>query len=413
METKIHIVKNVLQQVLNSIDDEGLENKISLLEDGVAELFVANKEDVNFFATFLNNFILKPITKHIDNLEAQHLSASRSNISRRKIQLKIIDRLKNQRIIFLRDYHRYLKGFSEYEDFIEHQSKLKSKERDYLLSTKIIDSLEFNSLDYFKKLVDESYNNTFSYFKNNSEKTKDSEISKQELLIYVRELEDTKSKLNVIITSKEAELKNLEKTETPSGFEDYELENGDIVTVDLQYEYGYQIVEKADVVTNYKYQQTITEKLSEKLYASFLFLQEFKPSKESPTTVFHSLKFEELNSFCEELREFIGMQVKLEAIKDVFTVGHSMDNPKINLTNGTLNDFGYLILKMKSFFIDAINNNAKYNLWWSERFTFNSKNKTIKDVSNMISAVNKDISRRPAKMKTISQIIESLKPIPQ
>ncbi len=408
METEINKVKRVLEECFNSYDVEELVNKTNLLDKNVAELFVVNKEDANFFATFLNNSILKPITKQIEILEAELSSASRSNISRRKVQLKIIDRFKSQRINFLRDYHRYLKEFSEYEDFIEQQSKLRSKKRDFLLSTKIIASLEFNSVEYFKRLVDESYKNTFEYFKNDSENTKDIEISKQELLLFVRQLEETKDKLKVLILKEEAELNLLEKTEVPSGFKDYEQENGDVITIDLFDQYVNEIVEKGDIFSNYKYQQSIIEKLTEKLYGSFLFLQEFKPSKQSPITVFHSLKFEELNSFCEELREFIGMQLKLETIKEVFTVGYSIDNPKINLTNGTLNDFGFLMLKMKPFFIEAISN--KYNLWWSERFTFNSKEKTIKDVSNMVAAIRKD--RTSAKKETISKIIESLNPIP-
>jgi hypothetical protein len=410
LETEIHIVKKGLHEILNSFDHEGLDNKTSLLEEGVAELFVANKEDTNFFATFLNNSILKPITKQIEILEAKLSSASRSNISRRKVQLKIIDRFKSQRIIFLRDYHRYLKGFSEYEDFIEQQSKLRSKKRDFLLSTKIIDSLEFNSVEYFKRLIDESYKNTFEYFKNDSENTKDIEISKQELLLFVRQLEETKDKLKMIILKEEAELSLLEKTEVPSGFKDYELENGDVITVDLFDQYVHEIVEKGDVFSNYKYQQTIIEKLSEKLYGSFLFLQEFKPFKESPKTVFHSLKFEELNPFCEELREFIGMQLKLETIKEVFTVGYSVDNPKINLTNGNLNDFGCLISKMKPSFINSIK--ANYSTWWAERFTFNSIDKNKKSVSNLISNIEKG-KRFSSKSHQISEIINSLKHIPQ
>ncbi len=411
METGIHIVKKLLHGILNSFDNEGLNNKISLLEEGVAELFVANKEDTNFFATFLNNSILKPITKQIEILEAELSSASRSNISRRKVELKIIDRFKSQRIIFLRDYHRYLKGFSEYEDFIEQQSKVRSKKRDFLLSTKIIASLEFNSVEYFKRLVDESYKNTFEYFKNDSENTKDIEISKHELLLFVRQLEETKNKLKMIILKEEAELNLLEKTEVPSGFKDYELENGDVITVDLFYQYVDEIVEKGDIFSNYKYQQTTIEKLSEKLYGSFLFLQEFKPSKESPKTVFHSLKFEELNSFCEELREFIGMQLKLETIKEVFTVGYSVENPKINLTNGNLNDFGFLISKMRPYFIDSIKTKSDYAQWWSKRFTFNSKDKDKKSVSTNVSNIERG-ARSPSKKQKILKIIESLNPIP-
>ncbi|WP_367755814.1 hypothetical protein AB3G33_02910 [Flavobacterium sp. WC2421] len=412
MKTEINKVKEVLQEILNSFDDEGLDNKISLLEEGVAEFFVANRENTNFFATFLNNFILKPIAKQIEILEAQLPSSSRTQKARREIQLKIIDRFKSLLIIFFNDYHKYLQGFSEYDKFIKQNTKKKAYKRDSLLSTSFGELLEFYSVQYFKKVVDTVFDNTFIYFKEIFEDSKQIENSKQEILLFVKQLEETIDSLRVIIANKESKLDEVLKEETPYGTKEYEMENGELITVELLDGYVSDIIERSDIIMKNKYQQTILKKLSDKLYSSFLFLQEFKPSKESPTTVFHSLKFEELNSFCEELRDFIGMQVKLETIKEVFTVGYPIDNPKINLINGTLNDFGFLISKMRPYFIDSIKTKSNYAQWWSERFTFNLIEKDKKNVSNMISNMEKG-TRFPSKKQSIFKIIESLNPIPQ
>lgn len=412
MKKEINKVNQALEECFNSYEIEEFDNKINLLEKSVRELFNICINDRDFFATFLNNSILKPIANQMDTLWESLFPLSSPFVAHRKLEYKILESLKVVRVNFFKDYHRYLKGFSEYDSYIEESSKARTYKRDYLLSTGIDASLEFNSEQYFKKIVERASDNTFRYFKDGFEGSKDIEKSKQELLIFVKELVETKDKLKEMSLKKEDELELFKKTEAPNGFEDYELKDGDIVTVNLLEEYGHELAGISDSITNFKNQQTVLGKLSEKLYDSFLFLQDFKPSKESPTTVFHSLKFEELNSFCEELREFIGMQVKLETIKEVFTVGYPIDNPKINLINGTLNDFGFLISEMRRYFIDSIKTKSNYAQWWSERFTFNLIEKDKKNVSNMISNMEKG-TRFPSKKQSIFKIIESLNPIPQ
>jgi hypothetical protein len=411
VERQINKVNQVLEECFNSYEIEELDKKMNLLEKSVSELFVICKNDEDFFATFLNSSILKPIANKVILLKKELVSASRSNISKRTFQLKIIDRFKSQRIIFFKDYHRYLEGFSEYDKFIKDCVKKKTYKRDSLLSSSFGELLEFESVLYFKKVVDKVFDNTFIYFKEIFEDSTNIEYSKHEILLFVKQLEETIDSLTVIITNKECKLNEVLKEETPYGTEDYELENGDVITVELFDGYLSDIIETGDLITKHKYHQTILNKLTDKLYASFLFLQEFKPSKESPTTVFHSLKFEKLDSFCEELREFIGIQIKLETIKLIFTVRYSVDNPKVNLANGTLNDFGCLILKMRPYFIDSIKGRV-YAEWWSERFTFNSKPKGKKSISDMISNIEKGV-RFPSKKQAISNIIDSLNPIPQ
>lgn len=411
MERQINKVNQVLEECFNSYEIEELDKKMNLLEKSVSELFVICKNDEDFFATFLNSSILKPIANKVILLKKELVSASRSNISKRTFQLKIIDRFKSQRIIFFKDYHRYLEGFSEYDKFIKQSIKEKAYKRDSLLSASFGELLEFESVLYFKKVVDTVFENTFIYFKEIFEDSKKIENSKQEILLFVKQVEEASESLTVIITDKENKLNEVLKEETPDGTKDYEQENGDVITIELFDEYLSDIIETGDLITKHKYQQTILNKLSDKLYASFLFLQEFKPSKESPKTVFHSLKFEELNSFCEELREFIGMQLKLETIKEVFTVGYSFDNPKINLTNGNLNDFGFLILNMRPHFIDSIKTKSDYAQWWSKRFKFNSKDKDKKSVSTNVSNIERG-ARSSSKKQKILKIIESLNPIP-
>lgn len=133
----------------------------------------------------------------------------------------------------------------------------------------------------------------------------------------------------------------------------------------------------------------------------------------SKITVFGDSNFEKVKELANSLItfDFVSMHLSIDDLIQVFTLNEDKPTIKINLTNGTLNDFGYLISQMKPFFIDSISNKANYSLWWSERFTFNSEPKNKKSVSNMVTAVKKD--RTSVKKETISKIIESLNPIPQ
>ena len=64
--------------------------------------------------------------------------------------------------------------------------------------------------------------------------------------------------------------------------------------------------------------------------------------------------------------------------------------------------------KMQLFFVDEIGHRNYYNQWWADRFTFNGKEKTKKDISTMISNTKNDTSRKPQKATRINSIIDVL-----
>jgi hypothetical protein len=123
--------------------------------------------------------------------------------------------------------------------------------------------------------------------------------------------------------------------------------------------------------------------------------------------VFGNCNFDKLKDLFEELSFFLDKDIKEVDFINVFTLNNKLPSKKINLINGGLSDFAFLIKKLQPFFVDQINDKNFYNEWWSDRFLFNGTEKTKKDISKIISALKAD---REAKFKVkingIAKILE-------
>ncbi len=144
---------------------------------------------------------------------------------------------------------------------------------------------------------------------------------------------------------------------------------------------------------------------------SYLSQEGISPSK---LTVFGDSNFEKVRDLAIGLKSlsFVSNQTDANDLLEVFMLDNSNASKPINLTNGTLNDFGYLMLKLRPHFVDSISVKSEYGLWWSKNFTFNTKEKSKKDVSNMITAIERG-ERFSEKIKSINELVDNLNPIPQ
>ena len=411
MKEIIKKIDKLLDQCFDTDDIMILGKNIIEIRDAISNLHLKLYPEVDFFVTYLNNKVLKRISIKIESIILEHTPPK--SLTNTGVANKIIKKLRSFQIVLFKDYHKYLKGCEEYENFVEEQIKIKASNRDLLLSQNLATSIEFHLTDYFKGLADKSSSVTFNYFKDSFDKKDDIDHSRQELLIFSNQLDETDSKLKLIIDKEVLEIKTLEDSERSTGFEDIKLPSGEIETIDLRYQFGYDLVEQSNLIKNLKYHKEVVKNLSNKLYKNFLFLKDFEPVQQDPKTVFVNVEYGKLDLFCEHFKEFLERDIKIKDIKKVFTLKYSPASSKINLINGNLNDYGFLLYRMRQYFIDPISNRSKYGLWWSERFTFNNKTKTKKAVSNMVTSAKKDVSRSSSKKETILKIINTLPSIPQ
>ncbi|MBB4119779.1 hypothetical protein GGR32_002085 [Mesonia hippocampi] len=159
--------------------------------------------------------------------------------------------------------------------------------------------------------------------------------------------------------------------------------------------------------SNLKYHQKELLNLFDYLIEEYKFTKSEKLLSINEVTVFGDDNFEVLNKIYTEFSDFLNPYVSIDEFKEHFVIKSTPPNNKIDLCNGNLNDFGYLMLKIRPFFIDKIGVGKYYAMWWSERFTFNSKEKPPKSISNAISFIKKG-TRFPEKRTSTHKIVEIL-----
>src|SRR5690606_25420988 len=97
----------------------------------------------------------------------------------------------------------------------------------------------------------------------------------------------------------------------------------------------------------------------------------------------------------------------------IFTYNNAPPLKKVNLQNGTLNDFADLLNKLEPYFIPDLRNGNEYNIWWASRFLFNNVEKTPAQVSKFRSNTRRGIDRLPSSPEKIKDILKTFESIPQ
>lgn len=390
-------IKDLLNKCLKTSEIEDLKTQLLKLGSLISEFVDENAENEKYISTVLNSKIIIPLSENLFDIYGTN---SKKGVILQEFYLNLLE-----------EYSKYLEGFPDYENYILNKVKEKVFKRDYLLSVKVVPKIEIPSTLYFKGIADEYLEKNYKYFKERFSFEGFNENSKGELITYISDLRLALEEINKILPSEEGNLEALENSETPTGIKEYYIDGG-IEYFDLGMEYGWSLVNKANEIENYKYQIESLQKLHKKPLKAYPFLEAYEPLKTIPKTVFKGIDYNALDGFLFELKEFLESNVNEEDLKNIFTIKGTVNSSKINLTNGTLSDFGSLMAKLKPFFINSINNRKEYAQWWAGRFTFNSTEKNKKRISNIISALKKG-TRQTNKTESINNIVNSLKSILQ
>lgn len=410
----IDLLKQEINNYLNQLETTSLDSVLfNLLEKNFEEL------DTIKFSTLLSNRVLTPIQEKINSLEGSkmNLGSSRTHRKKRRVIETISDKFKITLERIFTKYDSNLKGNSLFEQYkAERLKKFPKYESDLLRGSLEEDTLASilyptyfnkNKIEELSQSVIEKFQklhldpDKFEYLRSrlipyNKKITNSIEELSQELDRTKKELNSTEKKLKKL--NQKDEIVVLENLDEVSLGEHYTSEFADL---------SYQI----DNLTSHR---SILNDLLKSLTKSYPFLGNGNIDMTTSKTVFGNSNFEVVRQLVKSIKEnkFVSLPTSESDLIEVFTLNDKVPSEKINLTGGTLNDFGFLISEMRPYFIDSIKEKSNYSLWWSERFTFNSKEKNKKDVSNMISSIVKGVRFTSVKV-SINKIIENLEPIPQ
>ncbi len=409
----IETLLNLVDKKINSQSTDTSSKILELIEYTFIEL------DTPKFSTLLSNKVIKPIANKIEELEhlKNSLGGSRTNFKLRRSIFTKINYLKDLLKEVFTLYHLYLnrdKFFQLYEKeekekFFNYEDKIikGSLDEDILQSAMYPTYFDVEKIQKLTNVIKEQIK-SLNLDKDNYNYAKDRTTS------FYNRTKDSITSISIAIDKTNTTLKDAEtKLKKVNENEIYEDDENSI-TYNLYDYYHQNVIDLYYNLDNLIKHKTLLIDILKNLNKNYTYLKDSEGFTRAKITVFGDSNFEVVNQLALELKDkgFVSNQTTINDLLEVFTKSEEEPINKINLTNGTLNDFGYLMSKMRESFVVSIKDKANYSKWWSDRFTFNSKEKTIKDVSNMISAVNKDLSRRPTKIATILKIVESIKTIP-
>jgi hypothetical protein len=376
MKEQLKILSFLIQKINDIENKDEYDLLMHQIKEELFNFFLDASKDS--FITVVNLKVLKPIQDNT-NVASQFIETKRSR-SFRSTRLKMLskrDFLVNLRNQILIDYKEQLKETETYKKFLIE----KANDR-FLILNPILDyPIEVFPLKSFEEILKKSYNASISYFE------------KQSLLN-----ENYKNELFLFVNKIREELKRLANKLILLGKEKKECSNGDS-------DYFYCLYNEIQLLS---LQSSYLNRLINKFESSHLFLKIFVTKKEIPLTVFGDRDMTKLEKLFFELEYFLDKSVKSEDILNVFTLDFQLIQ-KIDLKNGTTNDFAYLISEMNTYFIKEISDRKEYNQWWADRFTFNGVEKVKKAISTMRSNTKKGGIRQQVKTTRINAIVNVLR----
>lgn len=389
MNTEITIIKNVKELVSNIVIHQ---SDVDKLLDDLDSLLFSKKEDDKKFGVLLNTKVVATILSEVSNLENQisTLGNSRSNQERRQNLIAKNNCLSSLITNLFTIYSDYLKKNEVYKVFEKSHIQRIEEACQNLLNERVNDEYPFP--EYYDKKnadniiteIEEYYNMTFLNPENTlfvktkltqlsvSLKSKISDVDNEIIIWDSREKEYRKE---LLLFSKN---KSEEKDRV---FDLYHCEMSGIINLQ---DY------KRDLVRLYNH-----------ILEEYPFINS-KPITISDVTVFGDSNIETIKRIYLEFSDFIDETVTNES-DFVQTFLDLPINHKINLIKGTLSDYAYFIRGLKPFFILKYKQSSgTYNQWWSDRFLFSGKEKSRKEISNMISGLD---SGRPATKRVVTNNI--------
>ncbi|WP_282073188.1 hypothetical protein [Polaribacter atrinae] len=417
MKEQLKKVSSLIEQ----IDDVKNKDDYNLIRNQIIEelLNVFLDASKGAFITAISLKVLKPIQDEIN--VAIHFIETKRSRSFRSERLKMLSRkdfLINLRNQILIGFKEQLKEVELYKEFLIG----KANNRFLILNPTQDYPIEIFTSNRFDNILKEATNKVTSYFEN---QLLTMPTYKDELFLFdsrvdkcIIENEIEIEKINQYLIDKKEEqkenIKSLSDTEKeyfyshPSekhnltstievnriGFIDYLFES----QIDFSYHNELEML---------KMHITALEKLQNNLPQSYLFLKINKPKKETPLTVFGDREVSKLEDLFFELEYFLDTSIQVEDIVNVFSLNYETSK-KIDLRNGTTNDFAYFINKIQPYFINEIADRKEYNQWWADRFTFNGVEKVKKAISTMRSNTKKGGIRQQVNTTRINSIVNVL-----
>lgn len=410
-------IELLLKTVKEKIDSQSLDISSTELLNLIGKNFYAL--EALKFSTLLSNEVVKPIAIKIKDLEQtkDSLGSSRTKYKQRNHVLSNINDLRNLLNEVFITYHLYLKGDKFFQIYEKEENEKFSNYEDKIINGKL-DENELESIMYPTYFDVEKIqilsNITKEHIKSLNLDKDNYNFAKDRTISFYNKTKDSIDTISIAIDKTNTTLKDAEtKLKKVNENEVYEDDKNSI-TFNLYDYYHQNVIDLYNSLDNLNKHKKILIDLFKYLTKNYSYLSDLGTVAASKTTVFGDSNFEVVKQLALELKQegLVSTQTTVNDLIEMFTLNIDKPTNKINLTNGTLNDFGYLISQMKPFFDDSINNSTNYSTWWSERFTFNSKDKNKKSVSNTVSEIEQG-RRFPSKKQTLSKIIEILKPIPQ
>ncbi|WP_298782376.1 hypothetical protein [uncultured Polaribacter sp.] len=368
-----------VSSLIEKIDDVKNKDDYSLLENKIKEELLGILLDTSkgIFVTAINLKVLKPIQDKIK--VAIHFIETKRSRSFRSERLKILSRkdfLINLRNQILIDYREQLKGLELYKEFLIE----KANNRFLILNPTQDYPIEVFTHNQFENILKKSFVEIINYF--NEQQLTNSNY-KEEMFLFVgkvnRELKEITKRIDQL-------RKFIEKNQSK-----------DMDIFDL-----YQEIDLLNL------QESYLLRIIKELESTHLFLKIHTPKKENPLTVFGDRDLNKLERLYFELEDFLEKSIQLEDITSIFTLNYE-PTQKVNLRNGTINDFAYLINQMYPYFISDIAHRNKYNQWWADRFTINGVDKNKDAIVKMRSNTKKDVTRKQQNTARLNSIIDVLR----
>ena len=342
------------------------------------------------FGTITVNRIILPIKSHVKEIKLSLGVRFRSEKTslERKIQISN----KFLQLIF----SKYAEKLSNLDCYKNYLLEGKQEQDKILAPFKLVPEslLEYFPCRHYKSIVVSECENVLEIYK--SKMTTNSTGYKDEVFLFATELTQSIQLHETMVLNHKKDLNRLYS----------ELDNSKERSSDLvdEIDANEQFIQNLEI-----YNQGLNN-LFLNFKQSFLFLSDLQTEEIAPLTVFGNRDYEKFRRFYGEFKFFVSDLVTLNDVCKAFTLD-TLNHPRIELVNGTLNDYGYLILKLKPFFVSELQVATSYNTWWSSRFVFTASRggrrveKSPRDISNMISNAAHAGDRRTQYTSRINGIV--------
>lgn len=394
---EITIIKDVERLISsNEINQSDADKLLHHLDN----LLFSNNSDSKKFGVLLKTKIVSKLFCEVTELENK-VSTFGNSRSKQEERRKLIiknDILSNLIIALFQTYSDYLSDSEEYRIFENNRIQRIETICQNLLNENINDNDPFPEY-YDKSNADKIISEIEEYYKKLFQTPENTVFVKTKLLQLSQSIKSKVSDIeNKISISKKREDEYRKELLT---FSTEQSEEKDRI-------FDLYDCEANEIMNMFQYKKDLI-RLYDHIAKEYPFINS-KPITISDITVFGDSNIEAIKRIYLEFSDFIDKTVTNESDFVQTFLDLPIADFKINLVNGSLSDYAYFIKELKPFFVKRIQENAGvYNQWWSDRFLFSGKEKTKRDISNMISSLEngREASKKSATKNIVSFLSSS------